>query len=180
MTLFVSEKTALVLVVLQNDVLHAEGADGNEQADGHHDAAAAGLEEVAEQAHHLRSAKQLQARCVHARAADQTANDARQRPGRALAAQQFRDDRTNHRAANAKVQGGHTRLPAYSAGCEGRIIAQHGCHVFPDSNAHGFGEDPKPLYSVAFKAVDLWGQAEHPNDEVVLDLWEPYLSDADG
>lgn len=88
--------------------------------------------------------------------------------------------RANHRAANAKVQGGHTRLPAYSAGCVGRIIAQHGCHVFPDSNAHGIGEDPKPLYSVAFKAVDLWGQAEHPNDEVVLDLWEPYLSEADG
>lgn len=83
-------------------------------------------------------------------------------------------------AGNAKVQGGHTRLPSYSAGMQGKIIAQHGCHVFPDSNAHGFGEDPKPLYSVAFKSADLWGHAEHPSDEVILDLWEPYLVACDG
>lgn len=78
-------------------------------------------------------------------------------------------------AGNAIVQGGHTRLPAYSAGVQGKIIAVHGCHVFPDSNAHRLGENPQPLYSVSFNAVDLWGHAEHPKDEVILDLWEPYL-----
>lgn len=83
-------------------------------------------------------------------------------------------------AANARVQGGHTRLPAYAAGMTGRIVAVHGCHVFPDSNAHGFGEDPQPLYSVAFSAADLWGGSENAQDEVVLDLWEPYLKAHNG
>lgn len=83
-------------------------------------------------------------------------------------------------ARNAIVQGGHSRMPAYSAGMQGKIIAVHGCHVFPDSNAHRLGENPQPLYSVSFKAIDLWGQAEHPLDEVILDLWEPYLVNSDG
>jgi len=83
-------------------------------------------------------------------------------------------------AENANVQGGHTRLPAYAANRAGRIIASHGCHVFPDSNAHGFGEDPKPLYSVAFKVADLWAHPENPLDEVILDLWEPYMVALDG
>ncbi|MEM8651185.1 MAG: nitrile hydratase subunit beta, partial [Pseudomonadota bacterium] len=30
---------------------------------------------------------------------------------------------------------GHTRLPRYARGVEGRIAEIHGCHVFPDSNA---------------------------------------------
>lgn len=81
-------------------------------------------------------------------------------------------------AGNAKVQGGHTRLPGYAAGMTGRIIAFHGCHVFPDSNAHGYGEDPKPLYSVAVPATELWGADANPSDDVVLDLWEPYLVSA--
>jgi len=83
-------------------------------------------------------------------------------------------------AGNANLQGGHTRLPAYAAGMKGRILAVHGCHVFPDSNAHGFGEDPQPLYSVAFAASELWGEAENPTDEVILDLWEPYFEAQNG
>ena len=78
-------------------------------------------------------------------------------------------------AGNAIVQGGHTRLPSYVAGMKGRVVLSHGCHVFPDSNAHGFGEDPQPLYSVAFSASVLWGEADNQLDEVILDLWEPYL-----
>ena len=83
-------------------------------------------------------------------------------------------------ARNAKVQGGHTRLPGYVAGMRGRIVALHGCHVFPDSHAHGFGEDPRPLYSVAFASSELWGDAENALDEVILDLWEPYLVTPNG
>ena len=83
-------------------------------------------------------------------------------------------------AENQRTDGGHTRLPAYEAGKTGRIIAVHGCHVFPDSNAHGFGEDPKPLYSVAFSTTSLWGHAENPSDEVILDMWEPYLDAVNG
>lgn len=73
---------------------------------------------------------------------------------------------------------GHTRLPRYLRGHVGTIDAVRGCHVFPDSNAAGKGEDPQWLYSVAFSAAELWG-VDHPVDDVVLaDCWEPYLDSA--
>ena len=79
-------------------------------------------------------------------------------------------------AGNRFRDGGHTRLPVYAAGCEGTILAFRGCHVLPDANAHGLGEAPEPLYSVAFRSGDLWPCPDgHPDDEVVLDLWESYL-----
>lgn len=79
-------------------------------------------------------------------------------------------------AENTDVSGGHTRLPGYAAGAKGRILRLHGIHVLPDSNAHGLGEAPEPLYAVAFPASELWAHPEHPRDEVVLDLWQSYLS----
>jgi len=72
----------------------------------------------------------------------------------------------------------HTRLPRYVRGRLGVILAQRGTHVFPDSNAHGRGEDPRPLYTVRFTARELWGPDGHPRDSVCLDLWEPYLERA--
>lgn len=87
--------------------------------------------------------------------------------------------RTRLPARNAHVPGGHTRLPAYAAGHVGRIVLSHGVHVFPDTNAHGLGECPEPLYTVVFAASDLWGgDAEASGDEVTLDLWESYLERA--
>lgn len=82
---------------------------------------------------------------------------------------------TRRIAENVLVSGGHTRLPSYAAGAKGRIIRYHGTHVLPDSNAHGLGEAPEPLYAVAFPASELWQHPEHPRDEVVLDLWQSYL-----
>ena len=73
---------------------------------------------------------------------------------------------------------GHTRLPRYVRGRQGVIVSLHGAHVFPDSHAHGGGEDPRPLYTVAFAACELWGQRANPRDSVCLDLWEPYLDRA--
>ena len=73
---------------------------------------------------------------------------------------------------------GHTRLPRYVRGRRGLVTARHGAHVFPDSNAHGKGEDPRPLYTVRFAATELWGPDAHPKDSVSLDLWEPYLERA--
>lgn len=86
--------------------------------------------------------------------------------------------RTRLPARNALVPGGHTRLPAYAEGRSGRVARCHGAHVLPDGNAHFLGEAPEPLYSVAFDAVALWGEAERPGDEVLLDLWESYLESA--
>ena len=85
---------------------------------------------------------------------------------------------TRKLAENTMVSGGHTRLPTYAAGAKGRIMRLHGTHVLPDSNAHGLGEAPEPLYAVAFPASELWAHPEHPRDEVVLDLWQSYLTKA--
>jgi len=76
------------------------------------------------------------------------------------------------RARNIHVAG-HTRLPRYVRGRAGEIVRIHGTFVYPDSNAHGRGEDPHWLYTVAFTAAELWGKAD--NALVNLDLWEPYL-----
>jgi nitrile hydratase subunit beta len=68
---------------------------------------------------------------------------------------------------------GHTRLPRYLRGHAGEIIARHGAHVFPDSNAAGRGEDPRWLYTVRFTCAEVWGTATR--DTIHADLWEPYL-----
>lgn len=86
--------------------------------------------------------------------------------------------RTRSMAENVLVEGGHTRLPGYAAGARGVVVRLHGSHVLPDSNAHGLGEAPEPLYAVAFAASALWAHPEHPGDEVVLDLWQSYLEPA--
>jgi nitrile hydratase len=70
---------------------------------------------------------------------------------------------------------GHTRLPRYARGKLGAIAAHRGCHVFPDANAHGLGEQPQHVYGVRFDAGELWGEAAEPNQRVYLDLWESYL-----
>lgn len=73
---------------------------------------------------------------------------------------------------------GHTRLPRYARGKIGVIEAVHGCHVFPDSNAHGGGEQPRWLYTVRFDGTELWGANAEPGVAVSIDAWEPYLERA--
>jgi len=72
------------------------------------------------------------------------------------------------------VNPGHTRLPAYARGKAGKIITVHESWVFPDTNAHGRGENPQYLYTVQFSGEELWGQGAE-NTKVSLDLFEPYL-----
>jgi len=57
----------------------------------------------------------------------------------------------------------------------GRVHAYRGFHVFPDTSAHGRGENPQPLYSVRFEGNELWGDSGEPSQAVYLDLWESYL-----
>jgi nitrile hydratase subunit beta len=73
---------------------------------------------------------------------------------------------------------GHTRLPRYARGKYGVIDAVHGTFIFPDTNAHGQGEQSHALYSVRFDANDLWGASAEPCSPVHLDLWERYLEPA--
>lgn len=75
---------------------------------------------------------------------------------------------------------GHTRLPRYARGKRGIIQRLHGAQIFPDTNAHGLGENPQPLYSVCFDARELWGDSAEPRQTVSLDLWESYLEPTSG
>jgi nitrile hydratase subunit beta len=72
----------------------------------------------------------------------------------------------------------HTRLPRYVRGVIGEVVENNGSFVFPDTNAHGEGENPAWCYSIRFRAEDLWGKGAEPGSEVMVDLWEPYLEPA--
>ncbi len=57
----------------------------------------------------------------------------------------------------------HTRLPRYVRGRVGTIELLHGCHVFPDTNSLGQGENPQWLYTVSFAGPELWGAGRRPD-----------------
>jgi nitrile hydratase subunit beta len=74
---------------------------------------------------------------------------------------------------------GHTRLPRYIRGRVGTVERVHPAFVFPDTHAHGFGEDPQYVYAVAFTAQELWGASTDRVEHVVhVDVWESYLEPA--
>jgi nitrile hydratase len=69
----------------------------------------------------------------------------------------------------------HTRLPRYVRGKTGVIEKVRGCFVYPDTSAHGAGEDPQWCYNVRFSARELWGDDADPKISVSIDAFEPYL-----
>jgi nitrile hydratase subunit beta len=73
---------------------------------------------------------------------------------------------------------GHTRLPRYARAKRGTVESVRGVFVFPDTNAHGGGEQPQWLYTVRFEARELWGDEADPGHSVSIDAWEAYLERA--
>ncbi|MGE2814206.1 nitrile hydratase subunit beta [Mycobacterium heidelbergense] len=73
---------------------------------------------------------------------------------------------------------GHTRLPRYVRGHRGVITRIHPAAVFPDTDAHGMGENPQHVYTVSFDGHDLWGDTAEANMKVQLGMWESYLEAA--
>lgn len=73
---------------------------------------------------------------------------------------------------------GHTRLPRYVRGKQGTIVRFLDAFNFPDRNALGLGDVPRPVYAVNFEARELWGDAAPATDSVCVDLWEDYLEHA--
>ena len=73
---------------------------------------------------------------------------------------------------------GHTRLPRYARGKVGLIDAVRQGYVFPDSNAHGRGENPEWVYTVVFDGREIWGEGADPTLSVSIDAWESYLERA--
>ncbi len=73
---------------------------------------------------------------------------------------------------------GHTRCPRYVRGAWGVVERVHGAFIFPDTHAHGRGEQPEAVYTVCFAARELWGPDHKGADRVYVDLWESYLEAA--
>lgn len=71
---------------------------------------------------------------------------------------------------------GHTRLTAYARGKQGviRLVNPH-AWVLPDTRAHHAGDNPQPVYAVAFSAAELWGPQAEANVWVNIDMCEDYL-----
>jgi nitrile hydratase len=74
---------------------------------------------------------------------------------------------------------GHTRLPSYARGHCGIVAIVHPAFVFPDTYAHGLGENPQHVYAVRFDAAELWGDSAEPGTSVCLDCYESYLEGDD-
>ena len=73
---------------------------------------------------------------------------------------------------------GHTRLPRYARDRNGVVEAVRDGFVFPDTNAHGKGENPQWVYAVVFSAGEFWGEGADPTLTVSIDAWESYLEPA--
>jgi nitrile hydratase subunit beta len=69
----------------------------------------------------------------------------------------------------------HTRLARYARGKSGVVELIHGPYPLPDLRAHGKALTWQPVYTVRFKARELWGEDAHPHDSISIDLWEEYL-----
>jgi nitrile hydratase beta subunit len=72
----------------------------------------------------------------------------------------------------------HTRLPRYARGKTGIVERVSGCHVFPDTGAHGAPETAQWLYTVVFTGPELWGRDADPATSVSIEAWESYLEPA--
>lgn len=74
----------------------------------------------------------------------------------------------------------HLRLPGYAKHHVGEVHAYRGAFHHPRELAHGRTHNPVHLYTVGFRAEELWGEdAERPDDIVYLDLFEDYLEAED-
>ena len=73
---------------------------------------------------------------------------------------------------------GHTRLPRYVRGKQGRVERDHGVFGFPDARAHGQADKPQHIYSVRFTARELWGADASARDSLFIVLWDDYMDPA--
>ncbi len=73
---------------------------------------------------------------------------------------------------------GHSRIPGYVRGQAGIVEIVNDSWVFPDTHAHGRGEEPCWVYAVRFDAAALWPEDAivAGSQSVVVDLYEPYLT----
>jgi len=69
----------------------------------------------------------------------------------------------------------HTRLPGYLRGKRGTIEHDYGVFAFPDTHAHGLGDNAQHCYSVRFTARELWGPTAAERDTLRVDVFDDYM-----
>jgi len=69
----------------------------------------------------------------------------------------------------------HTRLPRYTRGKVGTIMAYHAPCNYADKRARGDYAAVDHTYAVRFEGAELWGPDAGPKDAVYIDLYEDYL-----
>lgn len=72
-------------------------------------------------------------------------------------------------------RAGHTRMPRYVRGHTGTIVSDNGNQLLPDAHSDSGEVVMERLYTVRFRASDIWGEDANPRDSVCVDLWESYL-----
>lgn len=73
---------------------------------------------------------------------------------------------------------GHTRLPNYLRGQVGTIIAERGLSDLPDALAARIGRKPQPVYTVEFRARDVWGERINTDDRLSAEIFQDYIEAA--
>jgi hypothetical protein len=67
----------------------------------------------------------------------------------------------------------HTRVPRYARGVVGAVVECQGIYPVADDVAQGLDGAPEPVYTVEFRAQDLFAAGNH---RVTLDVWERHLA----
>ncbi|MEO1091212.1 MAG: SH3-like domain-containing protein [Pseudomonadota bacterium] len=76
---------------------------------------------------------------------------------------------------------GHVRTPFYARGKAGEVVGVAGHYADPEELAYGrSGLPAKTLYRVRFTMAELWDEAEAPDDDLVVDVYEHWLEPNDG
>jgi nitrile hydratase len=72
----------------------------------------------------------------------------------------------------------HVRLPGYLQGRTGTVERVCGAHVYPDTHAHGQGEQPAVALHRGLRRPRTLGAEAQPGLSVCFDAFEPYLEPA--
>jgi hypothetical protein len=77
---------------------------------------------------------------------------------------------------------GHCRTPFYTRGHVGTVLGLADRQPNPEELAYGrVGAPPLPVYRVCFAMAELWPEPPAgPDDQVVADLFEPWLEPEEG
>jgi nitrile hydratase len=72
---------------------------------------------------------------------------------------------------------GHNRLPNYLRGQIGTVTAERGLADLPDALAARRGRRPQPVYTVEFRASDVWDDGAAEGDLLSAEIFQDYIEE---